>query len=112
MKEVKEREKIMNGHSAMLIKITGMGNVWGHGPRMRSSKMTKSKNTASLFLLLKDHKTVLESRGVVSANRSNTLQYGTEEKEGGKWRNIITRRGKDILDRRGCDSLVPKHDIC
>ena len=73
MEEVKERLKIVNGHSAMLIKITGMGNIWGHGPRMRSSKMTKSKNTASLFLLLKDHKAVLDSRGVVSANRSNTV---------------------------------------
>ena len=27
MEEVKERLKIMNGHSAMLIKITGMGNI-------------------------------------------------------------------------------------
>ena len=42
MDEVKEREKIVNGHSAMLIKITGMGSTWGHGPRMRASKMTKS----------------------------------------------------------------------
>ena len=73
MDEVTEREKIVNGHSAMLIKITGMGSNWGHGPRMRSSKITKSKNTASLFLLLNDHKAVLDSRGVVSANMSNTL---------------------------------------
>ena len=73
MEEVREREKIVNGHTAMMIKITGMGSVWGHGPRMRSSKMTSSKNTASLFLLLKDHKAVLDSRGVVSANRSNTV---------------------------------------
>ena len=57
----------------MMIKITGMGGRWGHGYRMRSSKMTKSKNTASLFLLLKDHKAVLDSRGVVSANNSNTV---------------------------------------
>ena len=67
MEEVKEREKIVNGQTAMLIKITGMGDNWGQGHRMRSSKMTKSKNTASLFLQLKDHKTVLDSRGVVEA---------------------------------------------
>ena len=73
MEEVREREKVVNGHTAMMIKITGMGSVWGHGPRMRSSKMTTSKNTASLFLLLKDHKAVLDSRGVVSACNSNTV---------------------------------------
>ena len=73
MDEVKERESIVNGHTAMFIKITGMGDTWGHGPRMRASKMTKSKNTASLFLQLKDHKAVLDSRGVVSACNSNTV---------------------------------------
>ena len=40
---------------------------------MRASKITKSKNVASLFLQLKDHKAVLNSRGVVSANKSNTV---------------------------------------
>ena len=73
MKEVAEKEKIINGHTAMFIKMTGMGDNWGQGPRMRASKITKSKNVASLFLLLKDHKAVLDSRGVVSANKSNTV---------------------------------------
>ena len=56
MKEVAEKEKIINGHTAMFIKMTGMGDNWGHGPIMRSSKITKS----SLFLQLKDHKAVLD----------------------------------------------------
>ena len=75
MAEVHEREKVVNGHTAMFIKMTGMGDDWGHGPRMRSSKMTKSKNTASLFLQLKDHKAELDSRGVVSACNSNTVGH-------------------------------------
>ena len=73
MGELKEREKIVNGHTAMFIKITGMGDTWGHGPKMRASKMTRSKNTASLFLQLKDHKAELDSRGIVSACNSNTV---------------------------------------
>ena len=73
MEEVTEREKIVNGHTSMYIKMTGMGKVWGHEPRMRASKITRSKNLASMFLQLKDHKAKLDSRAIVTANSSNTV---------------------------------------
>ena len=66
-------EKIVNGHSAMHIKMQGMGENWGHTKRMRGTAMTRSQNLASLRLLLKDHKKELKTRQVVSGCDSNTV---------------------------------------
>ena len=57
----------------MYIKMTGMGDNWGQGDRMRSSTITRSKTLASLFLQLKDHKEVLDMRAVVPACDSYTV---------------------------------------
>ena len=68
-----EIEKIVNGHTAMHIKMQGMGENWQQGKRMRGTTMTRSQNLASLSLLLKDHKKELKTRQVVSGNQSNTV---------------------------------------
>ena len=68
-----EIEKIVNGHTAMHIKMQGMGENWQQGKRMRGITMTRSQNLASLSLLLKDHKKELKTRQVVSGNESNTV---------------------------------------
>ena len=63
----------VNGHTAMFIKMTGMGNEWNQEDRMRMSTITRSKTLASLFLQLKDHKMTLDTRAVVSACESYTV---------------------------------------
>ena len=73
MKEVAEMEKDVNGHTAMFIKMTGMRDDWRQGDRMRSSSITRSKTLASLFLPLKDHTLQLDTRAVVSACDSYTV---------------------------------------
>jgi hypothetical protein len=70
--EIREREKVINGHSCMWIKMTGMGEDWNHRDRMRDSKITRSNNVANMYLLLKDRKKKLASRPVVSGCDSNT----------------------------------------
>ena len=75
LEDIEEIEKVINGHTAMFIKMTGMGDSWGHGPRMRNSKITRSKNTASMFLQLKDHKKVLDSRTPGLQEHSVSLQF-------------------------------------
>ena len=37
LRDVAELEKDVNGHTAMYIKMTGMGDNWGQGDRMRAS---------------------------------------------------------------------------
>jgi molybdopterin converting factor small subunit len=71
--EFAEMEKIVNGHTAMHIKMQGMGENWGHTKRMRGTAMTRSQNLASLRLLLKDRKKQLKTRQVVSGCDSNTV---------------------------------------
>ena len=73
MKEVAGMEKDVNGHTAMFIKMTGMGDSWGQSDRMRASTITRSKTLASMFLQLKDHKDELDTRAIVSANNSYTV---------------------------------------
>ena len=67
LKEVAGMEKDVNGNTSMFIKMTGMGDDWGQGDRMRTSTITRSKTMASLFLQLKDHKVQLDIRALVSA---------------------------------------------
>ena len=71
--EIREREKTLNSHSSMFIKMWGIGENWGHEARIRESKITHSENIATMSLLLKDHKKELKTRPVVAGNESNTL---------------------------------------
>ena len=43
LKDVGEMEKDVNGHTAMFIKMTGMGEEWSQGDRMRASTIQRSK---------------------------------------------------------------------
>ena len=56
----------------MWIKIWGVGEAHNQVDRVRESRITHSKNVASMVLLLKDHKDELSSRPVVTGNTSNT----------------------------------------
>ena len=71
--EIREREKTLNSHSAMFIKMWNIGENSNHGQRVRDSKITHSSNVATMSLLLKDHKKDLKTRPVVSGNESNTV---------------------------------------
>ena len=71
-KKVAEIERNLNGHASMWIKMWGVGEHHNHTSRVRESRITHSKNIASMTLLLKDHKKDLSSRPVVSGNTSNT----------------------------------------
>ena len=71
--EIKEREKILNAHTSMWIKMTNMGEDHKHEGRTRESKISRSNNLANMRLLIKDHKEKLASRPVVSGCDSNTL---------------------------------------
>ena len=41
--EITEKEKILNGHSSMWIKMWGIGEKWNHQGRARESRITRSK---------------------------------------------------------------------
>merc|ERR1712082_501212 len=63
-----------NGHVSMWIKMLGMGEAWGHGPRIRESLIQQSCVVPPMKLLVKDHKKVHEdgvppTRPVVSASK-------------------------------------------
>ncbi|MCP3678952.1 MAG: hypothetical protein GY782_01110, partial [Gammaproteobacteria bacterium] len=63
-----------NGHVSMWIKMLGMGEAWGHGPRIRESLIQQSCVVPPMKLLVKDHKKVPEdgvppTRPVVSASK-------------------------------------------
>ena len=70
--EITEREKILNGHSSMWIKMWGVCEAHDQVDRVRGSRITHSRNVAKMTLLLKDHKLVLDTRGLVTGNTSNT----------------------------------------
>ena len=56
----------------MWIKIWGIGEAHKQTGRVRESRITRSRNVATMSLLLKDHKLSLSVRPVVSGNSSNT----------------------------------------
>ena len=70
--EITEREKILNGHSSMWIKMWGISEAHNQVPRVRESRITHSGNVADMKILLKDHKKDLQSRPIVTGNTSNT----------------------------------------
>ena len=73
IKEIREKERVLNGHTSMWIKMTNLGEQHNHEDRARESKISKSQNLANMYLLLKDHKETLSTRPVVSGCDSNTL---------------------------------------
>ena len=71
-KEIRECEKIVNGHTSIWIKMYGHGKNHRHQQRMRDSKIVRSNNLANLYLQMKDHKSGQKSRGIVSGWDSYT----------------------------------------
>ena len=74
--KVREIDKIMGEHSAAWCSIWGSGSNHGQADRVINSKVTRSENTAKLYLAHKDHK--LEenkTRPIGTANPSNTRGF-------------------------------------
>ena len=67
--EVDEKEKLLNGHVSMLLKLTNMGEKWEHEKRFRESNIKHSGYVAVMSLLYKSHKKEeKQTRPVVAAN--------------------------------------------
>ena len=74
--EVKKTDKVMNEHSAAWCNMWGTGKHHGQEDRILSSKMTRSENTAKLYLTHKDHKKEPgKTRPIGTANCSNTRGF-------------------------------------
>ena len=58
--DVTRIQSITNGHTSSWIKILGIGEDWQHSSRVRETTMNKGDNVAPLYILLKDHKPVVE----------------------------------------------------
>ena len=56
--KAREIQRKLNGHVSMWLKITNMGLDWNHCDRMRETCINHSCSVASMYLLIKDHKTV------------------------------------------------------
>ena len=54
--EIREKERVLNGHSSMWVKMLNIGENHNHQQRFRESVMTNSNNLANMYLILKDHK--------------------------------------------------------
>ena len=59
-KEVTSIQAGTNGHVASWIKIMGVGECWDHTSRVRETTINKGDNVAPLYVLLKDHKPVVQ----------------------------------------------------
>ena len=56
----KEIQRKLNGNVSMWLKITNIGEDWNHGDRFRETCINHSCTISSMYLLIKDHKTVKE----------------------------------------------------
>ena len=74
--KVREIDKTMGEHSRAWCSIWGTGANHGQEDRIISSKVTKSENTAKLYLAHKDHKKEEnKTRPIGTANSSNTRGF-------------------------------------
>ena len=71
--ELIQREKTLNEHTEFWTQMTNAGENFDHDRRISKSRTSKSNNTASLYLMYKDHKKEVKSRDVASGSTSNTL---------------------------------------
>ena len=67
--EVRDAQKELNGHVAMLIKVFRIGSHWDHGFRVRETMMGNNQAVCPLSLLYKDHKGWTSSRGTPPPTR-------------------------------------------
>ena len=74
--KIRELDKTMGEHSRAWCSIWGTGASHGQEDRIISSKVTKSENTAKLYLAHKDHKKEEnKTRPIGTANSSNTRGF-------------------------------------
>ena len=74
--KIREIDKRMNEHSRAWCSIWRTGEHHDHGDRVVASKMTRSENTAKLYLVHKDHKKgAVKTRPIGTGNTSNTLGF-------------------------------------
>ena len=68
--EVDSKERYLNGHVSMILKVFNVGSDWQHEDRHRESNIKHSGYVSVMSLLLKDHKDVfpIPTRAVVSGN--------------------------------------------
>ena len=72
-KEIAEMEKQINGHSVAWAKMHNTGEHHGHKDRVIDSKVSKSKNLSTMYLVVKDHKKEPgKSRPIVTGCSGNT----------------------------------------
>ena len=72
-RELIEREKVLNSHTAMWNKMLHLGKNHDHGDRIHDSLVTHDQALAVMTLVLKDHKDGNKTRQIVSGNSSNTV---------------------------------------
>ena len=65
--EVRRIQRLHNGHTAMLAKMTNMGQNWKHEDRIRESCIQHTCTVPPMYLLVKDHKEIKE--GALPATR-------------------------------------------
>ena len=73
--KLKEIDTSMSDHATAWVGIWGTGLNHDQTDRIVGSKVSKSENTAKLYLLHKDHKKDLKTRPVGTANSSNTMAF-------------------------------------
>ena len=71
--ELIEIEEHLNGHTRAWAQIWGAGQDHNHSSRIITSKVTRSENTADLYLMYKDHKLGDKTRPTATGNTSNKL---------------------------------------
>ena len=59
-RKIHEIQALTNGHTSSWTKILGVGEFWNHTSRIRETTINKGDNVAPLYILLKDHKPVVE----------------------------------------------------
>ena len=99
--QVDEKERYLNGHVSMLLKIFSFGKNWQHEERHRESQIKHSGFVANMSLKDKDHKIlkpgqVRATRAVVSANQGIATSMS----------NILSEVLEPVAD-----SLVDKTEI-
>ena len=71
--EIQEMEKQINGHSVAWVKMHNTGEHHGHHDRVIDSKVSRSKNLSTMYLVVKDHKKEPgKSRPIVTGCSGNT----------------------------------------
>ena len=67
--EIKNSQREINGHVAMLIKIFNIGKNWDHVERVRETMMGETMGVCPIQLLFKDHKNWKPDQGTAPPTR-------------------------------------------